>query len=87
MKRSELIDNIFKDLDKTMTKNQILSVIHLAEAYGMLPPDDKNEVFGWNEGFISPPQWEPEEPNTGDMRFYSPDDGDEPILLNPKGKK
>lgn len=27
---------------------------------GMSPPDWNYTVFGYNEGFISPPQWQPE---------------------------
>jgi|WetSurMetagenome_2_1015567.scaffolds.fasta_scaffold35335_8 hypothetical protein len=38
MKRSDLIENIFKDLDKLHSKETIKSIIHLCEAYGMLPP-------------------------------------------------
>ena len=37
MRRTELVKNIFKDLEESLTENQITSVLHLAEAYGMLP--------------------------------------------------
>lgn len=45
MKRSEMIQNIKKDLDGSLTENQILSVMHLAECYGMKPP-----AYWVNEG-------------------------------------
>jgi hypothetical protein len=39
MKRSELIKNIKTDLDDKYSENAILSIIHLAESYGMAPPE------------------------------------------------
>jgi len=38
MRKTKLVDSIFKDLDGSLSKNQILSVLHLAESYGMKPP-------------------------------------------------
>lgn len=69
MKRSKAVEDI-KNLielnleslslipDATLTADLILT--HL-ERVGISPPDYDNTVYGYNEGFISPPKWEPEE--------------------------
>lgn len=44
MLKSDLVQQIHKDLEGALTENQILSVLHLAETLGMRPPFD-SEYF------------------------------------------
>lgn len=59
MKHIELIENIYKDLKETLTKNQIQAVIHLAECYGMLPPAYDLKID--NKFACQVNEWEPED--------------------------
>lgn len=36
-------------------------ILRALEEAGMSPPDWDNTVYGHNEGYISPPKWEPED--------------------------
>lgn len=74
MKRSEALILIANQLDflnskfegyKTNFTKQELSnadvILTTLEQAGMSPPDDLGVVFGHNEGYITPPTWEPED--------------------------
>lgn len=70
MKRSKMIELIIDDLkDIILVYNisgnidlnvQAQLILQTIEKAGMLPPDYTNTIFGWNEGWIDYPQWEPE---------------------------
>jgi hypothetical protein len=65
MKRSEMIEIMIDAYLKYSTKmsttrDKMNHVLDDIEKAGMSPPDYDNTVYGWNEGFISPPEWEPE---------------------------
>lgn len=59
MKRSQLIENIMKDLDGALSLNQIIAVLHLAECYGMLPPIEPGRTV--MDLDLGAPEWEPED--------------------------
>lgn len=67
MKRSEMLVKIadivhsYRRATEGVTSDQLAHMIlEMQEAHGMLPPDFDHTVFGWNEGYISPPKWEQE---------------------------
>lgn len=66
MKRSDVIILIQKTWDKQhqdMYMNEYVAdmILRELEKAGISPPDDQGIVFGWNEGYISPPEWEKED--------------------------
>lgn len=66
MKRSEAIKLIVtavyqaSDMDVELSKEEAAEVLQKLEDAGMLPDDYDGTIFGYNEGYISPPKWEPE---------------------------
>lgn len=60
MKRSEMIKKLEEHIGLFIMQDEIPALLDFLEKQGMIPPDD-GSVFGWNEGFIEPPKWTPEE--------------------------
>lgn len=68
MKRSKMVKYMGDALSQFLPNTDIKKLnliadclLTEAEKYGMLPPYENNEdPWGWNEGFIDPPQWDEE---------------------------
>lgn len=74
MKRSEIIQRIAADLEEMLVnlenrprtrphiaKRTANNILDMLEGFGMSPPDWDDTVYGYNEGYILPPEWEPED--------------------------
>lgn len=66
MKRSEMLTKIDDHLinrgfHKGGSFDLAWSILEVIEKAGMSPPDWDGTVYGYNEGLISPPEWEPED--------------------------
>lgn len=66
MKRSEMIglilEHILHNTELTFVSEEcVYGLLDKMERAGMSPPDYDNSTYGWNEGFITPPEWEPED--------------------------